>query len=105
MPTRHYVKTLATTSSSWLNPEALAACEVLAHPRVAFHPCTCGLYGGAGVVAATLISCDDVEVAAGTTMSEETIMIDYFLYTEAQLCWTATPTLLPLLKTSSGNDL
>jgi hypothetical protein len=31
-------------------------------------------------------------------------MIDYFLYTYAQLCWIATPTLLPLLRTYSGSD-
>jgi hypothetical protein len=32
-------------------------------------------------------------------------VINYFLYTDAQLHWTAAPTLLPLLNTSSGNDL
>jgi hypothetical protein len=35
---------------------------------------------------------------------EETIVIDYFLYTDARLHWIATPTLLPLLSTSSGNN-
>jgi hypothetical protein len=33
------------------------------------------------------------------------IMIDYFLYTDARLRWITTPTLLPLLSASSGNDL
>jgi hypothetical protein len=41
-PIRHHVKTLAATSSR-PNPETLVACEVLAHPRVIFHPYTCGL--------------------------------------------------------------
>jgi hypothetical protein len=41
---------------------------VLANPHTTFHPCTCGLRGGAAVVAATLIGYDDVEVAAGATM-------------------------------------
>jgi hypothetical protein len=49
------------------NSEALAARVVLAHPRKAFHPCTCGLHGGAATVAATLISYDDVEAAVGMT--------------------------------------
>jgi hypothetical protein len=31
-------------------------------------------------------------------------MIDYFLYSDVRLCWIATPTLLPLLSASSGND-
>jgi hypothetical protein len=35
---------------------------------------------------------------------EETIVIKYFLYTDARLCWIAALTLLPLLSTSSGND-
>jgi hypothetical protein len=29
---------------------------------------------------------------------------DYFLYTDARLRWIASPTLLPLLSVSSGND-
>jgi hypothetical protein len=29
---------------------------------------------------------------------------DYFLYTDARLCWIADPTLLPLLSVSSGNN-
>jgi hypothetical protein len=40
---------------------------VLTHPRVAFHPCTCGLRKGAVEVAATLIRYDDVKVTAETT--------------------------------------
>jgi hypothetical protein len=36
---------------------------------------------------------------------EEVIVIDYFLYTYALLCWTTVLTLLPLLYASSGNDL
>jgi hypothetical protein len=59
-------ETLATTSSQ-PNPETLAAREVLAHPRAAFHPYMCGLHGGATAVAAALIGYDDVEVAVGTT--------------------------------------
>jgi hypothetical protein len=31
-------------------------------------------------------------------------MIDYFLYTDARLCWIAAPILLLLLSASSGND-
>jgi hypothetical protein len=31
-------------------------------------------------------------------------MIDYFLYTDVRLHWTAAPTLLPLHYASSGND-
>jgi hypothetical protein len=54
--------------ASQLNSEAIAVRMVLAHPRAAFHPCTCGLYGGAVAVAAALICYDDVEVAIETTM-------------------------------------
>jgi hypothetical protein len=64
-PTCHHVTTL-TNTASWPNPKNIAACEVLAHPRAAFHPCTCGLRDGATVVAAALISYSDAEVAAGT---------------------------------------
>jgi hypothetical protein len=32
------------------------------------------------------------------------IVIDYFLYTDARLCWAAALTLLPLLSVFSGND-
>jgi hypothetical protein len=60
-------ETLAATSSR-PNSEALPACVVLEQPRAAFHPCTCGLYGGATAVASTLIGYDEVEVAARTTI-------------------------------------
>jgi hypothetical protein len=63
--------------------KALVAHVVLAHPCVAFHPCTCGLCGGAVAVTA--------------------VLIDYFLNTDAWLCWIATLTLLLLLNVSSGN--
>jgi hypothetical protein len=49
------------------------------------------------VVAVALINYDVVE--------EDTIVINYFLYTDTRLCWTAAPTLLSLLSASSGNDL
>jgi hypothetical protein len=52
--TCHNVKTLVVTSS-WPNPETWTVHEVLAHPRTAFQPCTCGLCGGATVVATELI--------------------------------------------------
>jgi hypothetical protein len=61
------VKTLATTSSR-PDPETLATCEVLAHPRMMFYPCMCGLRRAAAAIAAALIGCDDVEVDTGTTM-------------------------------------
>jgi hypothetical protein len=64
MPPR---ETLAITASR-PNSEALAARVVLAHPHTEFHLCTCGLHGGAIVVVATLISYNNVDVAAGTTM-------------------------------------
>jgi hypothetical protein len=60
-------ETLAITAS-WPNSEALAARVVLAHPHTEFHLCTCGLHGGAIAVVATLISYNNVDVAAGTTM-------------------------------------
>jgi hypothetical protein len=59
MPTQYHVTTLAV-ASSWPNPETLSMCEVLAHPCAVFHPCTCGLRGGATAVAAALICYDDV---------------------------------------------
>jgi hypothetical protein len=40
---------------------------VQAHPRAAFQPCVCGLRRGANVVVATLISYDNVKVAAKMT--------------------------------------
>jgi hypothetical protein len=46
---------LAATSSR-PNLETPVVCEVLAHPHMALHPGTCGLLGGAAVVATTLIS-------------------------------------------------
>jgi hypothetical protein len=61
-------KTIAATSSSRPNHEALAASEVLAHPCVTFHLCTCGLRWGAAMIPAVLISYDDMEVATGMTM-------------------------------------
>jgi hypothetical protein len=47
--------------------EALAAREVLAHPRAMFHPCICGLHRAAVVVAAALIGYDHKKVAGTTT--------------------------------------
>jgi hypothetical protein len=61
---RHHVKTLASTSSRH-NPKTLAAREVLAHPRAVFHPCTCGLCGGATVVATVLIDSGGVRLLLG----------------------------------------
>jgi hypothetical protein len=58
-------ETLAITSSQ-PNSEDLAVCVVLVHPRVAFHPCTCGLHRGAATVVATLINYNDVKVVAET---------------------------------------
>jgi hypothetical protein len=55
MPPR---ETLTTAASRPIS-EALAARVVLAHPCTAFHPCTCGLYGGVAAVAAVLIGYDD----------------------------------------------
>jgi hypothetical protein len=55
-------ETLADTFSR-PNSEALAAYVVLAHPRVAFHPCTCGLSRGV----AALIGYDDIKVVVDTT--------------------------------------
>jgi hypothetical protein len=49
LPTQHHVQTLATTSS-WPNPETIAAHEVLAHPHAMFYPCTYGLRGGAAAL-------------------------------------------------------
>jgi hypothetical protein len=59
-------ETLAATSS-WLNFEALAARMVLAYPRVAFLPCTCGLHRGVATVATVLIGYEDVKVATEMT--------------------------------------
>jgi hypothetical protein len=59
MPICHHVKTLAVTSS---RPDAktLAMCDVLAHPRAAFHSFTCGLRGGADAFVAALINYNDL---------------------------------------------
>jgi hypothetical protein len=40
---------------------------VLAHPRTAFHPYTCGLRRGAAAVATVSIDYDDVNVATEMT--------------------------------------
>jgi hypothetical protein len=66
MSTCYHVTTLAATSSR-LDLETLAACEVLANPCAVFHSCTCRLRGGVVMVAASMIGYDDVEVVAGTT--------------------------------------
>jgi hypothetical protein len=55
-------KTLAAAASQ-LNSEAPTAHVVLAHPRTAFHPCTCGLNRGV----AALIGYDEVKVPTDTT--------------------------------------
>jgi hypothetical protein len=54
---RHHVTTLAATSSR-SDPETLAVCEVLAHPRAAFHSRTCGLRRDVVAVATPLIGYD-----------------------------------------------
>jgi hypothetical protein len=79
MPPR---ETLAVASSR-PNPEALATRVVLAHPRTAFHPYMCGLRVGAAVVAAALISYDDLGGYYWETCEPKMIVIDYFLYTDA----------------------
>jgi hypothetical protein len=99
MPPR---ETLAAASRP--NPEALAVRVVIAHPRVVFHPCMCGLCGCVAAVTAALIGYDDRGGCCYNDHKEETIVIDYFLYSDARLRWIATPTLLPLLSASSGND-
>jgi hypothetical protein len=55
-------ETLAATSSSQPNSEALAACVVLAHPHVVLYPSTCGLRRGIVAVAVVLIGYDDIKV-------------------------------------------
>jgi hypothetical protein len=65
-PTCHHVTTLAATSSQ-LDLETLAACEVLANPHAVFHSYTCRLRGGVVMVSAAMIGYDDMEVVAGTT--------------------------------------
>jgi hypothetical protein len=49
------------------NSKALATHVVLAHPRMAFYPYTCGLHRVSAVVIAMLIGYDDVEVTVRTT--------------------------------------
>jgi hypothetical protein len=78
----HHVKTLVVTSSR-PNPETLAACELLAHLRVTFHPCMCGLRGGTVAFVVMLISYNDVRRYCRDDHVEEMIVIDYFLYTDA----------------------
>jgi hypothetical protein len=73
-PTHHHVKILATISSRF-DPETLAACDVLAHLHAIFPPYMCGLYEDVAAVAAVLIGCHE----------KETIVIDYFFYTDARL--------------------
>jgi hypothetical protein len=63
MPPR---ETLAVASSR-TNSKALVARIVLAHPRIVFHPYTCGLRRGTDAVAAALIGYNDIKVAAKTT--------------------------------------
>jgi hypothetical protein len=52
-------ETLAAAVSR-LNSEAQPARVMLAHPRTAFHPCTCRLCRDTTVVAAVLIGYDDM---------------------------------------------
>jgi hypothetical protein len=54
------------------NSEALAARVVLAHLRVAFHPCTCELRRGVATIAVALIDYDEIKVAVKTTTSTPT---------------------------------
>jgi hypothetical protein len=58
--------TLAVTSSR-PNLEILAAREVLAHPGMTFHHCTCGLHADAATIAAALIGYDNMKVTIGMT--------------------------------------
>jgi hypothetical protein len=66
MPYTPVRETLAVVASR-PNSKALAARVVLAHPHPTFHPCMCGLRGGATAVAAALIGYDHVEVAVETS--------------------------------------
>jgi hypothetical protein len=45
----------------------------------------------------------DALIGYNSDHEEETIMINYFIYTDARLRRIATPTLLPLLSVSSSN--
>jgi hypothetical protein len=91
-------------AASQRNPKALAACVVLAHPCMVFHPYRCRLHGDAAVVPTVLIGYNNCEGCYWETCEPKTIVIDYFLYTDARLHWIAAPTLLLLLSVSSGND-
>jgi hypothetical protein len=73
------------TAASRSISEVLAARVVLAHPRTTFHLCTYGLRGGATTIAAALVSYNDHGGCYWETCEEETISIDYFLYTDMQL--------------------
>jgi hypothetical protein len=81
MPPR---ETLATTSSR-SNSKALAVYVVLAHQCAAFHPCTYGLRRGTAAVVATLIGYDERGGCYQDDHVEETIVNDYFLYTDVRL--------------------
>jgi hypothetical protein len=54
-----------------------------------FYPCTCGLRGEVAAVVVALIGYNNNGGCYWETHEEETIMIDYFLYTDAQLRWIA----------------
>jgi hypothetical protein len=56
------------------------------------------------VVAAALIGYDDRGACCWETCETKAIVINYFFYTDARLCWIAAPTLLLLLSASGGND-
>jgi hypothetical protein len=82
MPYTPPPETLAATASLPIS-KSLAARVVLAHSHTMFHPCTCGHHGGAATVAATIIGYDNRGGCCWETREEETIVIDYFLYTDA----------------------
>jgi hypothetical protein len=56
-----HVKTLAATYSR-PDPETLVAHMVLAHPRMALHPCMYRLHEGAAAVATVLIGYNNVRL-------------------------------------------
>jgi hypothetical protein len=80
--------------------ETLAECKVLAHWHTTFYPCTCGLRRGA---AALIGYVNTGLLSEWNEHEEDTIVIDYFLYTDSRLRLTAAAT-LPLHCASSGND-
>jgi hypothetical protein len=51
-----------------------------------------------------LISYDNRGGCCWEIREPKTIVIDYFLYTDARLRWITAPTLFLLLSVSSGND-